>query len=274
MLDFSFYRRGLLRDHNSPPGLRELMKLTDTALRNLWSKDVHVLAPIIGKVGYLEGVSEKAEYVDVVADSILRVAARSGNEELRRAVGELEDGAGGVGRRTWRVLLDVLKGKKGAAGSSLKSLVETGGRASESKEEEEGGGIEDSLLFDEGIAKWGSEDEDGDIFLEETDTEDEGRLFTWSDDDNVDSMFSWADEDGYHEDEVSLFEELEDPVMSIGYDWDDKNNLSLFEELEGFSMGMGYDGDGKNELLFTEDEELMLEDTALARSEGEDMIWI
>lgn len=272
-LDLYFCRKGLLRDHTSLPALQELMTLTDTALRNFWSKEVHRLAPIVGKVGYLEGMSEKAEYVDVVADTILRVAVRSGNEELKRAVGELEGSGGGVRKRVWRVLSDVLKGKKLGVRSRLRSSVETGGLVSENRVEN----FEDSLLFDEEVSERESGDEyEYDVFLDETETEEEEGLFTWSDgsagEDEVDSIFNWVDENEYQEeDEVSLFGELEDLAGCHG---GDKNNLSLFEELEGLATGMGYHGDGKNELVFTEENELMLEDIALPCSEGEDMIWI
>lgn len=266
-LDFFFCRKGLLRNHTSLPTLLELMKLTDTALRNFWSKEVHGLAPIIGKVGYLDGVSKKAEYVDVIADAIIGVASRTNNRELGRIVEESECSRS-VRKRTWEVLLDMLKVKKGGVGSRLKSLVETGERVIED--------LEDSLLFDEGTTGWGSEDEDGDgdIFLEEAEMEEDG-LFAWSDrsagEDDVDNIFIWADEDGYREeDEVSLFEDLENPTVTVDYHGG-KNILSLFEELEGLTKGIK---DGKNEPLFMEDNELMLEDTALLRSEGEDMIWI
>lgn len=252
-IEFSFCRKGLLRDHTSLPTLLELMKLTDTALRNFWSKEVHGLAPIIGKVGYLDGVSKKTEYADVIADAILRVAARSKNEELTRSVEEFEGNGGGIRKQTWRVLLDVLKTKKGCVGSRLKSLVGTGERVSHNMVD----GLEDSLLFDEAIAELesGDEVEDEDILLE-AEMEEGDELFAWSDgnagDDNI---FDWADENGYQgEDEVSLFEEL--------------------EELEGLAKEMGYRGDGKNELLFMEENELMHEDTTLPCSEGEDMIWI
>lgn len=275
-LDFSFRRKGLLMDHTSLPALQELMSLTDTALRGFWNKEVHGLAPIVGKVGYLEGVSEKAEYIDIVADAILRVAARSGNEELRRTVGELEGSGGGVGKRTWRALLDVLKGKKGGVESRLSSLVDTSERVSENRVEE---GFDDYLLFDEGTSERGSGDEyECDVFLHETDEEDE-RLFTWSDgsvgESEVDSIFNWADENECQEEgEAPLFEGFENPVVITGCHGGDKNILALFEELEGSATRMGYRGDEKNELLFMEDNELMLEDTALPRSEGEDMIWI
>lgn len=268
-LDFSFCRKGLLRDHTSPPALQELMALTDTTLRKFWSKEVHGLAPIVGKVGYLEGMSEKAEYVDVVADTILRVAARSGNEELRRTVEELEGSGGGVKKRTWRVLLDVLKRKKSGVRSRLKNSVEMGELVSENR-------VEDSLLFDEEVPERESGDEyEYEVFLDETETEEEEGLFTWSDgsvgEDEVDSIFNWVDENEYQEEnEISLFEELEDLVGRHG---GDKNSLSLFEELEGLATRMGYHGDEKNELLFMENE-LILEETALPRSEGEDMIWI
>ncbi|KAL0633653.1 hypothetical protein Q9L58_007424 [Maublancomyces gigas] len=246
------------------------MALTDTTLRKFWSKEVHGLAPIVGKVGYLEGMSEKAEYVDIVADTILRVAARSGNEELRRTVEELEGSGGGVRKRTWRVLLDVLKRKKSGVRSRLKSSVETGELVSENR-------VEDSLLFDEEVPERESGDEyEYEVFLDETETEEEEGLFTWSDrsvgEDEVDSIFNWVDENEYQEEnEISLFEELEDLVGRHG---GDKNSLSLFEELEGLATRMGYHGDEKNELLFMEENELILEETALPRSEGEDMIWI
>lgn len=269
-LDFSFCRKGLLRNHTPLPTLLELTKLTDTALRNFWSKEVHGLAPIIGKVGYLDGVSKKAEYVDIIADAIIGVAARTKNRELGRIMEEF-GGSGGVRKRTWGVLLNALKVKKGGVGSRLKSLVETGEQVIED--------LEDSLLFDQGTTEWGSEGGDGheDIFLEEAETEEDG-LFAWSDesaddDDDVDNIFVWADENEYQEeDEVSLFEDLEDPTVTIDYHGG-KNILSLFEELEGLAKGIK---DGKNEPLFMEDNELMFEDTTLPRSEGEgeDMIWI
>lgn len=272
-LDFSFCRKGLLRNHTSLPTLLELMKLTDTALRNFWSKEIHGLAPIIGKVGYLSGVSNKAEYVDVIADAIIGVAARTKNRELGRIVEEFE-GSKGVRKRTWGVLLDALKVRKGGVGSRLKSLVETGERVIEN--------LEDSLLFDEGTTGWGSDKGGGegeDIFREEAETEEEDGLFAWSDwnagEDDVDNIFIWADENEYQEeDEVSLFEDLEDPAVAIDYHGG-KNILSLFEELEGLAKGIK---DGGKEPLFMEDNELMLEETALPRSEGEgegeDMIWI
>lgn len=268
-IEFSFCRKGLLWDHTSLPTLLELMKLTDTALRNFWSKEVYELAPIIGKVGYLDEVNKKTEYVDVIADAILRVATRSKNEELRRTVEEFEGCGGGIGKRTWRVLLDVLKTKKGCVGSRLKSLVETSERVSHNMVD----GLEDSLLFDEAITELESGDEDEDIFLGELETEEGDELFAWSDGNAGDyDIFDWADENEYQgEDEVSLFEELEDPIMTISYHRGNKNILSLFEELEGLAKEMG---DGKNELLFMEENELMLEDTALTCSEGEDMIWI
>lgn len=250
------------------------MTLTDTTLRKFWSKEVHGLAPIVGKVGYLEGMSEKAEYVDVVVDTILRVAARSGNEELRRTVEELDGSGGGVRKRTWRVLLDVLKRKKLGVRSKLKSSVETGELVSENMVEED---FEDSLLFDDEVPERESGDEyEYEIFLDETETEEDEGLFTWSDgsvgEDEVDSIFNWVDESEYQEEnEISLFEELEDLVGCHG---GDKNDLSLFKELEGLATSMGYHGDGKNELLFMEENELILEETALPRSEGEDMIWI
>lgn len=275
-IEFSFCRKGLLRDHTSLPTLLELMKLTDTALRNFWSKEVHGLAPIIGKVGYLDGVSKKTEYADVIADAILRVAARSKNEELTRSVEAFEGNGGGIRKQTWRVLLDVLKTKKGCVGSRLKSLVGTGERVSHNMVD----GLEDSLLFDEAIVELesGDEVEDEDILLEEAEMEeDEGEeLFVWSDGNaGDDDIFDWADENGYQgEDEVSLFEELGDPIMTIGYHRGNKNILSLFEELEGLAKEMVYRGDGKNEFLFKEENELMLEDTTLPCSEGEDMIWI
>lgn len=275
-IEFSFCRKGLLRDHTSLPTLLELMKLTDTALRNFWSKEVHGLAPIIGKVGHLDGVSKKTEYVDVIADTILRVAGRSKNEELRRSVEEFEGSGGGIRKRAWRVLLDVLKTKKGCVGSRLKSLVETGERVSHNMVD----GLEDSLLFDEAITELESgdevEDEDEDIFLGEAEMEEGDELFAWSDGNaGGNDIFDWADENGYQgEDEVSLFEELEDPITTISYHRGNKNILSLFEELEGLAKEMGYRGDGKNELLFMEENELMFEDTTLACSEGEDMIWI
>lgn len=237
-------------DHNVSPSLLELIPLADTTFRSLWSDRILGLAPILGKVGYLESVSEKVEYVSVVADAITRVAGRSRDVELRGAVDRLE-GRGRVGeveRRVWDVLLGVLGSKKGGARSRLKSMV-TDEQIVENKDEIK---FEDSLLLEEEPVEDGR-DSGKDMWFE-TETEDE--LFTWGDEDGdcpeEDNLFVW-DDDGRHREEGDTY---------------------LFRELEGLGVRMDYHGEEKEELLFMEDHELILEENLSTRGEDEDMIWI
>lgn len=287
-LNFSFSREGLLRDHKALPGLLELMPLTDTAFRGLWNNKIASLAPVLGKVRYLEEVSEKAEYVSVVVDAIMSVAERSEDIVLKGRVEDLEvrgsvedlegrkGGAGGVERSVWSVMLGVLK-EKGGRGRGLKSMVVVDGQVAESKGE---GGLEDSLLLDEeGVVEGGTEGGDEDILLEDTETEDE--LFRWNCEDRnyeydeEDSFFTWDNDNESEEgDDTCLFEDLEGRNMELSYSRDESDDTCLFQAFEDPEMRIGYCRAEKDELLFMDDSELVLNEALLPHSEEEDMMWI
>lgn len=189
----------------------ELMPQIDTAIRGLWNDKIAQLAPILGKIGYLESISQNSEYITVISDAIRNFGASSHNKSLGRSIEEL-GGSGGIERKVWGCLLRISDENKGRAKGTLKSLMNIEGDLIASKTMCDG--EEQGVLFlpEEDF----EEDQKEELFFDDI-SADENSFFTWDEKSECgeggksDSLFGWEDEDN-----SSLFETPRSPLMDLG----------------------------------------------------------
>lgn len=149
------------------PQVARLMPLADVAIRVFWDTGVASIAPLLGKVGYLQELGEKAGYIGLISVSLRKITERMGMEKTDFT------------RELWRVLVDNLKRKERVR---LKSLVEGEGEGHGARgpdpgdpvlfeerrgeDQETGSDSDDLLLWEEGeLGLWESESEDDDLIM-------------------------------------------------------------------------------------------------------------
>ncbi|KAH0602416.1 uncharacterized protein H6S33_008755 [Morchella sextelata] len=224
------------------------MPQIDTAIRGLWNDKIAQLAPILGKIGYLESVSQNSEYITVISDAMTNVGARSQNKSLGRSIEEL-GGNGGIERKLWGCLLRISDENKGRAGGILKSLMNIEGDLIASKTTCDGEEQDVLFLPEEDF----EEDQKEELFFDDI-SADENSLFSWDEKSECgeggksDSLFGWEDED-----ESSLFETPRSPLMGLGL-FANENELPSLENHES--------------------ESLFAPETSTENVGDEDMIWI
>ncbi|RPB07857.1 hypothetical protein P167DRAFT_572402 [Morchella conica CCBAS932] len=224
------------------------MPQIDTAIRGLWNDKIAQLAPILGKIGYLESISQNSEYITVISDAITNIGAKSHNKSLTRSIEEL-GGNGGTERKLWGCLLRISDENKGRARGILKSLINIEGDLIASKttcNSEE----QDVLFLPEEDFE---EDQKEELFFDDI-SADENSFFSWDEKSECggggksDSLFGWEDED-----DSSLFETPRSPLMDLGLFTNENEPPSL----ESY-----------------EPESLFAFETSVENVGDEDMIWI